>query len=321
MQCRGVSLASITLTLLAVHPTAQLAAQQSDTAARRGWGIVYSSPRSRQQQPAAAATTPAPAPTPPPPAPTPTVLPTTVLPTIRGTTSTPPPTATYAPPAATGGYAGDQPPAASAAHPNGTYAGDRVPAPDTLPPAPSYGGTAAPATNAPATNAPAMAQSPESVHLDELMSLHEYTSSGLTTLKPAEVATLEKWLDRYRTTLVDSVTRAAQQHASTRSLVPAPQSPAAAALTTAARNVVPANAHAVTGIRSGSRYIQIDDGSVWDIYPADQSETAAWQPGDYVVVRLATSAYGEFDHELVNNQRTGPVRAKFMGYARADTSR
>jgi hypothetical protein len=147
------------------------------------------------------------------------------------------------------------------------------------------------------------------------MSLHEYTSTGLTTLKPQEVQALEIWLERYRAALIDSTTRAAQQRVSTSQLTPAAPAPAATAAANT-RSLIPANAHTVTGIRSGSRFVQIDDGSVWDIHPADQTETAGWQVGDYVTVRVANQAYGEFDHELVNSQRTGPVRAKFMGYAR-----
>jgi hypothetical protein len=146
------------------------------------------------------------------------------------------------------------------------------------------------------------------------MSLHEYTSTGLTTLKPQEVQALEMWLERYRTNLIDSVTRAAQR-ASTSQVTPTAPAPAPTAVANT-RAAAPTNVHTVSGIRSGSRFIQIDDGSVWDIYPADQTETAAWQVGDNVTVRVATQAYGDFDHELVNSQRTGPVRAKFMGYTR-----
>jgi hypothetical protein len=111
--------------------------------------------------------------------------------------------------------------------------------------------------------------------------------------------------------LIDSTTRAARPSV-TDMATPAPTTAAVANT----RTLPPANAHTVTGIRSGSRFIQIDDGSVWDIYPADQTETAQWQVGDYIQVRVANQPYGEFDHELVNSQRTGPVRAKFMGYAR-----
>jgi hypothetical protein len=151
--------------------------------------------------------------------------------------------------------------------------------------------------------------SSSSIHLDELMSLHEWESSGVSRLKPQEIAVLEKWLERYRQQVADSVTRAfGAPHASG-----APNTPVPPISRTS--DGTPKNAHAVTAIRSGSRYITLDDGSVWDVYPSDQTETAAWQQGDLVQVRVAPVAYGEFDHELVNNQRTGPVRAKFMGYA------
>jgi hypothetical protein len=256
-------------------------AQQQDTT-KHGWGIVYSSPRSRASAnnvnatPAASGITAAPAPT------APAQPQVTTLPTIRGTPA-------VTPPAANGVYYGDRPAAAApAVAAPGTY--------DTIPAAPANAGGSG-------------------VHLDELMSLHEYTSTGLTSLKPQEVQALEIWLAAYRTALIDSATRAAQQRVSTSQpqFAPAAPAPVPAANT---RALPPANAHAVTGIRSGSRFVQIDDGSVWDIYPADQTETANWQVGDYVTVRVANQTYGEFDHELVNSQRTGPVRAKFMGYAR-----
>jgi hypothetical protein len=162
------------------------------------------------------------------------------------------------------------------------------------------------------TNPPPGAPTPvpvSSVHLDELMSLHEWESSGVSRLRPQEIAVLEKWLERYRQQVADSVTRTLQSSHVT--------NPAAAPLPPISRAAdgTPKNAHAVTAIGAGSRYITLDDGSVWDVYSSDQTETASWQRGDLIQVRVAPVAYGDFDHELVNNQRTGPVRAKFTGYA------
>ncbi|HWZ60199.1 MAG TPA: hypothetical protein VNW46_14575 [Gemmatimonadaceae bacterium] len=169
---------------------------------------------------------------------------------------------------------------------------------DTVPPPPPppAGGAAAPVS---------------SIHLDELMSLHEWESSGVSRLRPQEIAVLEHWIERYRQQVADSVTKTLQ------SSPRGPLAAAAAPLPPISRTAdgTPRNAHAVVAIRSGSRYVTLDDGSVWDVYTSDQTETAAWQQGDLVQVRVAPVAYGEFDHELVNNQRTGPVRAKFMGYA------
>jgi hypothetical protein len=294
MWYRGIGAVALIVLASIAHAQQQ---QQQDTT-KHGWGIVYSSPRSRASSTSTAPSAPAPsvtaqaAPGITPAAPAPATQPqVTTLPTIRGHAASDAP-----PPPANGVYMGDRPapvgppaaaPAVAAA---GTY--------DTIPPAQANAGTGG------------------GVHLDELMSLHEYTSTGLTTLKPQEVQALEMWLERYRAALIDSTTRAVQQQrGSTSQLMPAAPAPAATAAVNT-RAVAPANAHTVTGIRSGSRYVQIDDGSVWDIYPADQTETAAWQVGDNVTVRVASQAYGEFDHELVNSQRTGPVRAKFMGYAR-----
>lgn len=262
--------------------------QQQDTT-KHGWGIVYSSPKSRASATPGQGITPTTPPAPP------TQSQVTTLPTIRGTPPAPPASTTTpapAPPPASGAYLGDRPPAsAPVVAAQGTY--------DTVPPA------------------SVSATSGGGVHLDELMSLHEYTSTGLTNLKPQEVQALEGWMQRYRTALIDSVTRATEQRMSTSQAMPmAPTATAAPTPVANTRSVPAVNTHAVTGIRSGSRFIQIDDGSVWDIYPADQTETANWQVGDNVTVRVATQPYGEFDHELVNSQRTGPVRAKFMGYAR-----
>jgi hypothetical protein len=176
---------------------------------------------------------------------------------------------------------------------------------DTNPPP---GGAPAPVASLPGGPAGGGASS-SSIHLDELMSLHEWEASGASRLKPQEIAALEKWLERYRQQVADSVTRTfGAPHATGQANTAVPP-------ISRTSDGTPKNAHAVTAIRSGSRYITLDDGSVWDVYPSDQTETAAWQQGDLVQVRVAPVAYGEFDHELVNNQRTGPVRAKFMGYA------
>jgi hypothetical protein len=189
-----------------------------------------------------------------------------------------------------------------------TYTDER---PSNLPP----GGRTNASYDAPDTNpppAPGAAAGPvSSIHLDELMSLHEWESSGVSRLRPQEIAVLEKWIERYRQNVADSVTRTLQTP-------PRAANPVAAAPLppiSRAADGTPKNAHAVTAIAAGSRYVTLDDGSVWDVYTSDQTETAAWQRGDLVQVRVAPVAYGEFDHELVNNQRTGPVRAKFTGYA------
>ena len=283
--------------VLLVHPAR--AQQQPDTT-KHGWGIVYSSPKSRASSTSTSTTTPsASAIAITPAAPTPPAQPPVTTLTVHPRN-----------------YSGDAAPPA-----NGVYQGDRAAAgvaPTAAAPAAAAPTVAAPGTYDTLPPAPAnVGGSGGGVHLDELMSLHEYTSTGLTNLKPQEVQALEIWLQRYRAAVIDSTTRAAQR-ASTSQFGPAAPASAPPAATPAAntRALVPANAHTVTGIRSGSRFVQIDDGSVWDVYPADQTETAGWQVGDNVTVRVANQPYGEFDHELVNAQRTGPVRAKFMGYAR-----
>ena len=199
-----------------------------------------------------------------------------------------------------GGYQGIVAPAATGA---GTTVAPPAPTPppvavaaaavDTVPPPPSGGGAASTST----------------IRLDEMMSLHEWTASGAAGLKPQELTVLEKWIERYRAALIDSTTRLA-----------AGQQPARIATPTPGGTVHGKDSHQVSAIKSGSRYITLDDASVWDIYSSDQTETAAWQPGDWVQVRLASIAYGDYDHELVNNQRTGPVRAKFMGYSKPDAA-
>jgi hypothetical protein len=207
---------------------------------------------------------------------------------------------------------------APAAYPAPAYGGaNQYPSdhPTNLPPAGRTDASYDVDTNPPPGGAPTPVSSmsgpgsTSSVHLDELMSLHEWEASGASHLKPQEIAVLEKWIERYRQQVADSVTRAfGAPHATG-----AGNTPVGPISRTA--DGTPKNAHAVTAIRSGSRYVTLDDGSVWDVYASDQTETATWQAGDLVQVRVAPVAYGEFDHELVNNQRTGPVRAKFMGYA------
>jgi hypothetical protein len=157
-----------------------------------------------------------------------------------------------------------------------------------------------------------------SVRLDELMSLHEWETSGVSRLRAAEVTVLEHWVERYHQQIVDSVTRALA--AASASPAAAPRADIRASMPPISRSPdgTPKNAHAIVVVRAGGHYITLDDNSVWDIYAADQAESANWQNGDLVQVRQSPVAYGEYDHDLVNTQKTGPVRAKFMGYARPD---
>jgi hypothetical protein len=374
-------------------PVHALGAQDSTKTSVKSWGVVYSSPRSRQQAqqsstPTAASTAPATtnsASTVPAGTSAPTTLPqiatpsapvaappaapaqTTVLPSITGTrtygsysgdvapaapaapTQTAPvaapqvtyavPAPTYAPPspayvppapaytAPAPAYVAPAPtyPAAPPSYPAAAptppvYAGDPAPATTasapatypTAPPPPQYGtvSTLTVDTNPPPPPPGSAAAGSSTIRLDEMMSLHEWDASGAARLKPQELAVLERWIERYRAALIDSTTRlAAGQPAAPRIVAPNPGG-----------TVHAKDAHQVAAIKAGSRYITLDDNSVWDIYSSDQTETAAWQPGDWVQVRLASIAYGDYDHELVNNQRTGPVRAKFMGYAKPDVA-
>jgi hypothetical protein len=250
------------------------------------------------------------------------------------------PAATYAPeptyaPAPAAAPSADQ--AASYAAPPDQPAPPSYPAADVVSDEPSVTPSSAPATYpypgayptgpaapvaGPATRAarrraaadtvPPSGPGRSSVRLDELMSLHEWETSGVSRLRPGEVAVLEKFIERYRQQIADSVTRTFTSGAA-RGDVRATMPPISRS-----SDGTPKNARAVVGVKAAGHYVTLDDNSVWDIYSADQTESANWQAGDLIQVRQSPVAYGDYDHDLVNTKRTGPVRAKFMGYARPD---
>jgi hypothetical protein len=100
-------------------------------------------------------------------------------------------------------------------------------------------------------------------------------------------------------------------------VAPAPSpytSTAAPASPSAPAGAVVKTGLAVQAVQVGNRFVSLNDGSMWDVYPGDRAEVGVWRAQDPVYVRLATTTTsGGFDRELVNATRNVLVRVKFAG--------
>ncbi|HEU4699343.1 MAG TPA: hypothetical protein VFS40_09190 [Gemmatimonadales bacterium] len=184
--------------------------------------------------------------------------------------------------------------------------------------------------------------------IDQLMSAGERQETGVLRLSPAERQALAAWVARH-TAAALAADEGAQRmvklaRASTTVhlvAVPAalpPAAPARAAVP--ARGVrgapdstrgplivsaVPAAsvfAWSVVGVRDGGRYVDLSDGTTWEVAPSDRPFASAWLTGQTVTVGTIGAPTGDFDRSLVNPESepnlptTRVVAARFAGITR-----
>ena len=71
--------------------------------------------------------------------------------------------------------------------------------------------------------------------------------------------------------------------------------------------------HWIQEVSSNGRLVTLEDGSLWEISSLDQIHTALWLPITDIVVRLASSAVGDYRYVLMNKEDGEQVLAKYLG--------
>jgi hypothetical protein len=140
--------------------------------------------------------------------------------------------------------------------------------------------------------------------LDAVMSKADQDRTGVSKLSPKERAALEQWLTDFAITMA------------TKTAADASPEPKAAGYAGFGQK------HWVKSNAGGGKFIQLEDGSLWEVSPIDKINTMLWLPlDDVVVVESKNPLYpyklvGERDAaeaKLVTSPRSGTARAADSG--------
>ena len=77
----------------------------------------------------------------------------------------------------------------------------------------------------------------------------------------------------------------------------------------------------VTAVEDGGSVVVLEDGSVWDVALPDRPAAAAWQDGDFVVLRPLPAPSGSYNVALINNRSNWSASARLFEYRGAPPSR
>lgn len=184
--------------------------------------------------------------------------------------------------------------------------------------------------------------------IDQLMTAEERRETGIQRLSPAERQALAAWVARHTAAALAADEDGSRLAAMTRSATavtlvstretPAvrasgatpvravtPAAPADTSAMTVRVSLVPAAsayAWSVAGVRDGGRWVDLSDGTTWEVAPSDRPFASAWAPGQTVTVRTIGAPTGDFDRGLVNPEAepnlpdTRVVAARFAGLRR-----
>jgi hypothetical protein len=165
--------------------------------------------------------------------------------------------------------------------------------------------------------APLVAQVDTTIRIERVMTARELRETGLGTLTGPQRAALDEWLARYTATVVDMSRQTARQAGAA-----GPRAnPYAGGQQITLSNVAPGTIYTPSGMRAfrvqanldGGSFVQLDDGTIWEIYMPDRPSSGAWRAGSIVELRARPDRIGEYDHLLVNAGDGSRASARFAG--------
>jgi hypothetical protein len=61
----------------------------------------------------------------------------------------------------------------------------------------------------------------------------------------------------------------------------------------------------IANVVNGGTILELQDGTVWEVYLPDRTSTVTWRKGDYVLVRRSPLAQGSYDYTILNGRAGG----------------
>jgi hypothetical protein len=161
------------------------------------------------------------------------------------------------------------------------------------------------------------AQADTTIRVERVMTARELRETGLGTLTGPQRAALDEWLARYTATVVDMTRQSARQTGATA----AQRNPYVGGQQITIGTVAPGTIYTPSGFRAfriqsnldGGGFVQLDDGTIWEIYLPDRPSSGAWRAGSIVELRVRPDRIGQYDHLLVNAGDGSRASARFAG--------
>lgn len=159
--------------------------------------------------------------------------------------------------------------------------------------------------------------------LDAVMSASDVRETGISRLSAAERAALERWLGRYTTVVATGARSTPPQERSAtserasrdeqgerrRAVVRAPR----------LRQLAWGDYAEVKSILNGGGFIVLADGSMWEVWVGDQSNSIVWEVGDVIRVLEAPAPPEEhYIFKFENGRARSLVTVRYAGMVRAE---
>jgi hypothetical protein len=150
------------------------------------------------------------------------------------------------------------------------------------------------------------AQDAKNPSITQLMTQEELRETGVASLSTAQRAALDRWLSRY-TQVILKISGTQAQQASP------PASGSRSGPPTRRLYARTGGGHWISENNSGGKIILLEDGSLWQINPIDQVDTALWLSITEITVLEVDSPIGEYRYQLINTDDGEQALAQYLG--------
>lgn len=143
---------------------------------------------------------------------------------------------------------------------------------------------------------PSFSQQEKRLDLDKFMTPEEQKRTGIARLSTSERIALEKWLYKWTT---DVVRRVVQRQTET-----------SKSITTTRSYLGVGAGHWVSKTLDGGQYVELEDGSLWEISPLDRINTALWLVTEEITVIESSNPF--YRYKLINTDSSDSAEAKLI---------
>lgn len=145
---------------------------------------------------------------------------------------------------------------------------------------------------------PALAQRQRPLDLDRIMSNQTQVAAGINKLSPSERSALEQWVADWSRGVYDAAVQNTLKSST-------PRASAKVYSGVGGR-------HWISKVIRNGTYIELEDGSLWEVASLDRVYTSIWLPVSDIRVVEANSSVGSYQYLLVNVDSGEQASAKLI---------
>jgi len=131
------------------------------------------------------------------------------------------------------------------------------------------------------------------MHIATFMSADEVKNTGIDSLSSAQRSALDRWFNRYTNLMISGMASSTVAHADL--------------------DYPTSKGHWIDEVSSDGAIIILEDGSVWSVDSADQSDTSVWLSTTDISVAHLTRPVGDYKFLLRNTEDHEKAHAKYLG--------